>query len=343
MTIVYVCFSVGLLVGVGVTVALRYEVAIVTICSLSVGSAVLQFVCRSYILPKAPGWAVFADLVWLALQISAIGYLLRAPRGFNQSFVLLSWSLPGAISAAICVVIMLRTQARDERLENPRQMRDLFAAGRGFGFEAMLNQVGSQTATGVLSSAKNSAAAEFRAAQLFFGPSMLIVAGLRPIFLRKPPKRRVLNTRILLYSLLFSSCLIMTAILYTLLIPVGLGNLLTGGSWSTVKPLLILVSADAAQGVFCSILFLSRRARGETVTSTRLLSVCITLLAILLTSISHDHAGAYEFAAALAWSSPIQVALWLISTAFADVRCAPMFSGEAKHETHFNLARSGEL
>lgn len=288
----------------------------------AVGVGAAQFTLRSVLMIRHPASALLLDFGWLFLQVVGVGILVIVsnPEWWDAG-IILTWSVPCFVVLVVGLRVLHGVDSHDPRLVADTGVRSLLQAGRSFALESGLSQGNGQLPVLLLSGSVAGASAVYRGAQALFGPTMLILAGLRPLVMGTKIRGPVLSFRFLMGALVGAGAMIALGFAYYAFFPDSAGRLLAGEAWGDIRDAVPLVGIDLGQAVFGAVLYMGRRSRGEPVLAARSLSVLITAAALgTVAVVGPASPTAFDFAAAVAISAPLQVLMWTVTTWRADVR-----------------------
>jgi O-antigen/teichoic acid export membrane protein len=219
---------------------------------------------------RRPGTAVANDLVWMAVQVAALGVVIAAGAATPASLVL-AWGT-GAVAAAVVGFVQLGIgpdlAGGGAWLRQTSHLGVRYAAEFFSTFGA--NQA-ALTATGWI--AGLAAVAQLRGAQLLFGPVMILATSVRvagtPIAVRQKARgaRHLRAVTVCVGAGMAVAILAWTSLI--LLAPAGVGESVEGASWVLARAAVPMVAVSTICAGVAIGLVLSLRALADARRSLR--------------------------------------------------------------------------
>jgi len=273
-----------------------------------------DFVRLTSMASSAPARAVISDLIWLAVQTAAVGWLLPTDRaGWSPAGAVAAWLVPGAI-AGIATALIFRIRPR------------FVSSGRwivknsDIGWRLALDNILSQS-TGMLLIfavalvADSSQVGYLRLAQTAFGPLVVAVAGLRLALVPELVRRRERSgDDFVSLTRLTAVALAGLAVIWTLALYFAPERVLVsvfGSGWPNAHALVPWIGISIAAGGVTTAAYLGIRALADARASLRTI-VRVSALNLAAGMIGMAAGGALGASVALAFSVPVTTAVWVV-------------------------------
>jgi O-antigen/teichoic acid export membrane protein len=258
-----------------------------------------------------PAKAVVMDGVWLLLQLVLLGVVIASGIRPTSAVAVAAWLVPGALSALAGVAVGRIAPRFTDIL---RWITRNAPMGFRFGLDNLLGQNGGLVLLLILASVSNPAqVAFFRVAQTALAPPTLLSSGTRfaiiPELVRARDRGIKGFNRIVRLAAVFLIGSVAVWGVFVWAVPLRVGEVAFGASWSGAHGLVLLTTISVAAGGAEQAAFCGIRACGDARGSLRTTALTANLQLALGTT-GAALGGALGAAVALAIAVPIGTFVW---------------------------------